>query len=310
MYEDLFDPDLPDLARNVIARLYERLSRYAPCLSKEAMRWITGLSKTTRAEDYFLGSRAQLLIVPRQLSQHIGSRADAGFEFDIAYSSISAYYYVRFVDNIMDAHRNGEPRLLPLLGFFHSQFQSAFAPYFPPHSTFWDFFHSTWASMAEATFLGATTPEPTCKDFVRFARGKSGGCKIPLTAVCLHYERPDLLDSWCGFSDALVTWSQMVDDVFDWMIDLTSGTPTYFLSEAKRRKHPDESVTVWALREGVEWGCREALREFQRIFHLARQLGSGDLLRYLECRRRQLSDAWEQVQVQLPILERLAVSLE
>ena len=28
---------------------------------------------------------------------------------------------------------------------------------------------------------------------------------------------------------------------------------TFFLSEARRRKYPDESVTEWVIREGFEW---------------------------------------------------------
>jgi hypothetical protein len=310
MPDQLFDPELEDLAHRAIERLCRGLSRDAPWLAAEAIVWMNSLTRSGRAEDYFLEDRSLLLLLPDQLIQRICAASDDGFRSDLAYSTINAYYFVRLIDNVMDARCAAESRLLPLAGFFHSRFQGAYSRYFPPESGFWGFFESTWARMAEATTQAAGMTEFTADDFARISRAKFGGGKIPVAAACFRYNRPDLLGPWCAFYDLFACWSQTVDDLVDWMNDSSAGTATYFLSEANRRKRHDESAAVWILREGFAWGYAESEMRMRQLQSVAKELRSESLTRYLACREEQMASLWRRLQPQLAPLARLAVVLE
>lgn len=310
MPDHSFDPDVEELAHRAIERSCRGLSREAPWLAAEAMAWMNSLTRSGRAEDYFLENRALLLLLPDELVKRIGAASDEGFRSDIAYSTINAYYSVRLIDNVMDARSAAESRLLPLAGFFHGQFQAAYFRHFPAESDFWGFFESTLARMAEATAQCAGMREFTAQDFARIASAKFSGGKIPLAAACFRYNRPDLLAPWCAFYDAFACWSQTVDDLVDWTDDSIAGTATYFLSEANRRKRNDESAAVWILREGFAWGYAESEMRMRQLYSMAKGLRSESLTRYLACREEQLASLWRQLQPQLAPLARLAVVLE
>lgn len=310
MPDQFFDPELEALAHRAIERLCIGLSRDAPWLGAEAIAWMKNLSRSGRAEDYFLENRALLLLLPDELVKSIGAVSDDGFRSDIAYSTINGYYFVRLIDNVMDAPCAAESRLLPLLGFFHSQFQAAYSRHFAPESGFWEFFEATLARMAEATTQGAGMTEFTAGDFARIASAKFGGGKIPLAAACFRYNRHDLLGPWCAFYDVFAGWSQTVDDLLDWTGDAAAGTATYFLSEANRRKRDDESAAVWILREGLAWGYAESEVRMRQLHNMAKELRSESLTRYLAYREGQLASMWRQLRPQLVSLSRLAVVLE
>jgi hypothetical protein len=299
------DPDLRNITRGAIDRLHRGLSLHAPWLAAAAMEWMKRLSESGRPEDYFLGNRAPLLLLPDELARSVHASSDDRFRSDIAYSTIAGYYFVRLIDNVMDGRAAAETGLLPLLGFLHGQFQGVYMRYFPSGHAFWRFFESTWTAMAEATAQAASMTEFTAAEFARIVTAKFGGGKIPLAAVCLHYDRPASLDAWCEFYDAFACCSQMIDDVFDWAADSVAGTGTYFLSEAKRRRHDGESPAAWILREGLAWGYSESQRRLCGLREMAQRLPCDSLERYVEDRALQLRAVWEQLQPRLPAMSRL-----
>jgi hypothetical protein len=305
-----FDNEVLELAGHSLVRMGETLARFAPGLAAEADAWTRGLSRSGEARDYFGSGRSILLLLPRFLREACERAPDRAFEFDLAYSTINAYYFVRLIDDVMDRAPAASPALLPLLGFFHAEFQSTYTRYFRPDSAFWESFHCTWFKMAEATVEQTRLPEVSSHDFIRLSTAKSGGVKIPLTAVCEYYGRPDLIQCWCDFFDAFAVWSQMQDDVFDWSHDYGQGSTTYFLSEAKRRKHFDESVSSWVLREGIEWGYAQAANQMRALRTIASEMGSDNLVRFIDHRQMQVEQVWKILLPQLPALARLALVFE
>jgi hypothetical protein len=308
--EDSLEPQLPGLRRQAVQRLSANLIRNAPQISDAVTRWAANLSPTGVAEDYFRKSRAHLLLLPWWAEKSIRGAPDLRFQSDLIYSSVNGYYFVRLIDNVMDGHGKSELRMLPILGFFHSQFQSVYGDYFKPDSAFWEFFHSTWTAMAQAAMLDANMTEISTAEFVRVAAVKSAGAKIPVAAVLFRHRRQDLLPQWCEFYDALLCWSRMVDDVFDSLFDAQKGTMTHFLSDAKRRKRSGESVASWIVKGGLASGYKKADSLLQRVRDLAHGLGSSELVKYLECRQEELASCWKRMEPGLAALARLANVLE
>jgi hypothetical protein len=305
-----FDSEVLELAGKSVARMHDRLARFAPRLAAETDTWTRALSPTGEARDYFVGGKSNLLLLPLFLREACQREADRAFELDLAYSTLNAYYFVRLIDDVVDGSPSARSPLLPLLGFFHSEFQSTYVRYFPPDSVFGEFFHCTWVTMAEATVEQTRLLDLSKHDFIRLSAAKSGGVKIPLAAVCERYGRPDLLQRWCTFFDEFAAWGQMLDDVFDWLQDYTQAVPTYFLSEARRRKRHDESVASWILREGIEWGYAHAARQMGTLRNIATELESENLVRYINHRQTEVAQLWETLRPQLPALARLALAFE
>jgi hypothetical protein len=305
-----FDDEVLHIAGGAVVRMQERLSRFTPGLAVEVGSWLAELSRTGNARDYFLGGRSVLILLPRFLREACAASPDSAFESDIAYSTISAYYFVRLVDDVVDRAPAARPLLLPMSGVFHAEFQSTFARHFPAESAFWQHFYHFWFKMAEATVEQAGLSYLSLADFLRISAAKSGGAKIPLAAVCEYYGRPDLLQSWCDFFDAYAAWNQMQDDVFDWFSDRVQGSMTYFLSEARRRSQPGESVASWVLREGIEWGYNHAAMQMRELRGSAIKLGSDDLVRLIDNRQMEVARIWTSLRPQLPALAKLACVLE
>lgn len=305
-----YDSEVLQIAQGAVARMQARLSRFTPGLAIEAEHWTAELSRTGNARDYFIGGRSFLVLLPRFLREACAGSPDSAFESDIAYSTISAYYFVRLVDDVVDRAPAARPLLLPMSGFFHAEFQSTYARYFRPESAFWEHFYRFWFEMAEATVEQARLPDLSSVDFLRLSAAKSGGAKIPLAAVCEYYGRPDLLQRWCDFFDAFAAWSQMLDDVFDWFSDRAQGSMTYFLSEARRRKQHGESVASWVLREGIQWGCDYAAIQMRALRSFAAELGSNDLVQLIDNRQMEVAQVWRSLRPQLPALAKLAFVFE
>jgi hypothetical protein len=308
--EDIFGPQLLALTRGAIERISDNLNRNAPGIAGEITSWMACLSRTRNPEDYFREARAYILLVPWWAEKSIRGVPDFTFQSDLIYSTLNAYYFIRLIDDLMDGHPGTELRMLPVLGFFHSQFQAVHARYFPPGSPFWDFFHATWTAMAQAAMRDAGMAEISAVDFTHVATAKSAGVKIPIAAVLLQCGREDLLQPWCEFYDGLAAWNRMVDDVFDSLEDAHNGRVTYLLSEAKRRKRSKESVTAWLIREGFAWGCEQAESHSERLSRLAEALGSSDVRKYIEHRRNRIASRWEHMRPGLAELAQLAAVLE
>ena len=312
----VFDPQLRKLLSRAVARAGSEMARDAPDMAAEVCLWMKALAGTGPAEEYFQEGRATIFLLPWFLEKSLRPAPDPEFQSGLVYSSVNAYYYVRLIDNLQDGQygkdRQDVPelRLLPALGFFHAQFQSPYQRYFPSDSPFWKFFHSTWVSMAEATFKDATTPNFSAAEFTAFAARKSAGVKIPLAAVCFRYDRTDLLDRWCSFYDRLACWNQMLNDLLGWQKDSSGGISTFLLSEARRSKRSRESETGWMVRRGFAWACGLLRSWMQELQTLASALHSSDLEAYLRYREREITNWQKTLSPDLVRLARLANLLE
>jgi hypothetical protein len=279
----MLDRPLSECIDRAIARLPE-ISRAAPASASALVEWVSRLSPTGRARDYFDGPRAVLFLLPWWLEKRIRPTPDIAFQERLVESTINAYYFVRMIDTLMDEQGEEERRLLPLLGMFHANFGRAYARLFPPDEPFWDHFDTYWSSVAEAAICEKRLTRLSSADFIQVAARKTSGVKIPLAAVCCRYGRLDLLEPWCAFYDAFAAWQQMVDDIFDWMRDLQHGNPSFFLSEGERQKREGESIAGWVIRRGFEWGTDRAAASMTDVRARAEGLGSAELLRFLEYR--------------------------
>ena len=308
--EAIFAQKLRKLLSAAVRRVVSEMARHAPDLKGEVRPWMEALAGSERAEAYFQDGRAAIFLLPWFLEKSIRPVPDPEFQASLVYSSVNAYYFVRLIDNLLDRQDGPERRLLPAAAFFHAQFQSPYHRYFPPDSPFWDFFHATWTSMAEATLKDAATTDFSEEEFAAVAARKSAGVKIPLAAVCFRYERADWLPRWCAFYDRLACWNQMLNDLLDWQKDRNREISTFFLSEAKRSKRAGESVTGWMVRRGFTWACGLLQSWMHELQVLAPALHSADLEAYLEYREREIANWQRTVAPDLVRLARLASLLE
>jgi len=240
-------------------------------------------------EEYFLHHRAfPMLSLPWWLEESILGRAEPSLQAELAYSSISGYYFVRLVDDTMDGERPVAPELLPALIVLHAEFQHTCARLFASDHSFWaDFFRFSYEA-AETASIDASLTEVTRDDFVRVSSRKVAGAKLPLAAVCHRYGRPELLDQWTGLVDVLGRWHQMLNDIQGWRRDAERGASTYFLSEGRRRLGTDDQAALvgWLVDEGLDWGLAELDGWMGELFEAAADLNSTGLVAYLEERRR------------------------
>jgi hypothetical protein len=164
-----------------------------------------------------------------------------------------------------------------------------------PEHPFWDRFAATWYASAEVTIKDARAETIDCDHFVQVTAQKTGAVKIPITAVCHRYERPDLIAPWAQLVDLYGCWHQMYNDLFDWRKDLELQTHTYFLSEAGRRKAVAESVTDWVIREGFAWGIETLATWMAQLKDMSKGLDNPDVLAYLDAREALLSEEHKKI---------------
>lgn len=267
----------------------------SPVLALQASQWMHDLAGEATPEEYFTHPWCfPMLLVPWWAEQTLRSHPDPTFQEDLVFSTLSGYFYVRLVDDLMDGHPTGERSLLPALGVFHTNFQLPYQRYFPDGHPFWKVFTDSWFRSAEATLIDSGLPQIDRAHFVHASARKTGAARIPVAAVCHRYDRAGLVQPWSEFLDTFGCWHQMWNDLFDWPRDLRSGTVTYFLSEAGRRRRGGESVAEWVAREGSSWGI-EALDEWMaEAKNLALPFDCPALLEYLALReemvRQQAAD--------------------
>ena len=101
----------------------------------------------------------------------------------------------------------------------------------------------------------------------------------------------------------------MVNDLFGWRKDLKLHTPTYLLSEARRRKAPSESVTDWVIREGFAWAMETLAAWMVEMQAMGATLDSPDLLAYLKGRDTLLSERYDKIAPGLESAARLLAVL-
>jgi hypothetical protein len=231
-----------------------------------------------------------MFVLPWWLEKRIRSTPDMRLQELLVESTVSAYYFVRLIDDVMDGDAAAERGLLPLLGLLHANFLRPYTRLFPADAPFWAHFDRHWTATAEAALREKTLTELSLDEFVNVAARKTSGVKIPLAAVCCRYDRPDLLERWCGFYDRLACWQQMADDTVDWLQDLRHGNPTFFLSEGRRQKRNGESVSGWAVRRGVAWAIEWLGDLMCDLRRNAEDLESPELVRFLEYRDAEIRE--------------------
>ena len=291
-------------------RLELEMAQAAPIMAGHVSQWLRYLAQSEQPADYFKNPIGfPLLGLPWWLEKTLHSDPPSTLQADLIYSTMNGYYYIRLLDNVMDGNATVERKLLPAAGFFHAQFQLIYQRYFEPAHPFWDFFKQTWFHSAEVTIHDARLSQISLDQFRCIAGQKVCAGKIPVAATCYYHDRTDILPAWEDFFDALGAWHQMWNDVFDWNKDLTYGTQTYFLSEADRRKRPDESAAAWIVRQGFEWGIATLQDWMTNLTNLARPLNSPGLMAYLDWRAADLEQRHASAAKGLHHLAKLAVAM-
>jgi hypothetical protein len=184
----------------------------------------------------------------------------------------------------MDGDAPTDRTLLPALGFFHTEFQRPYHRYFGHEHPFWDYFTEVWFHSAEVTMLDGSMAEFDSAQFREIAGQKTCAAIIPVAAVCYRYDRTDVLPAWSRFLEHYGWWSQMSNDTFDWLKDSQNNAGTFFLSEARRLKYPDESLTEWVIREGFEWAMETLETWMAELRELSRDLQNPAIAEHLDVR--------------------------
>jgi len=282
----MYDPALSTLISSSVDRLQLELVRTVPLLAEPVKDWIWQLAGAHEPEHYFKHPLAfPALLLPWWLEKSMTYTPDAALQADLIYSTINGYYYIRLIDNLMDRHATVELKLLPVQGFFHTQFQFAYQRYFEAGHPFWNLFQTVWFQSAEVVWQDAGLPALDATEFELIAARKVSAAKIPLAAVCYRHSRSDLIERWSSFVDLLGCWHQMLNDLLGWYRDSSRGAVTYFLSEAERRRYPDEPVAGWVAREGYSWALSQLDGWMAALQQATLELGSPDLVNYLETRQ-------------------------
>jgi hypothetical protein len=279
------EASLEDIVAVALQRIRASLERGTPLMAERLLAWMGSLWPDHQLEEYWTYPTGfPLLLAPWWLEQTLCRKHDASFQLDLVYSSINLYYHIRLIDNLMDGDIPTDPVLLPALGFFHTEFHSSYHRYFDYEHPFWDYFRDVWFHSAEVTIRDADTSDFDLNQFQEIASQKTCAARIPLAAVCYKYSRTDLLPVWLHFLERYGWWSQMLNDTFDWLKDSKNNNGTFFLSEARGRKHPDESLIEWVIREGFEWSVELLETWMSDLKTLANDLENPAVLEHLSTR--------------------------
>ena len=303
----MYATPLSRLIEQSIDRLDRTLAGGMPHSAEVISRWMQQLAPNGQRADYFKHPLAfPSLLLPWWVNGWLEGTPNLALQRDLAYSTINGYYHVRLIDNVMDGEATLEPRLLPALNFFHTQFQSIYTRYFPAEHPFWVQFETFWLHSADTALKEATTPVLNEALFWQLSAQKVCAAKIPVAAVCHHCNQPEQVQPWAALIDRLGGWHQFFNDLFDWHRDLAIENTTWFLSEAARRKQLDEPVAAWVAREGFFWGIDKLGEWMAKLQVQAEQLACEPLTVYLQQRRKMLTDAAKQAGPGLQLIARLA----
>lgn len=303
----MFDPQYLDMIDCAVDRVEAQMALRIPRIAPRVTEWMHLLAGSDDAADYYKHPRAfAFLLVPWLLERLIAQQPDMRFQSDLAYSSVNGYYFIRLFDNIMDDDAPLEKQILPATAFFYREIQKSFEQYFERDHPFWEYFETAWLQQCEATVLDEGQGLIDRAAFAELVAQKVCGARIPLAAVCLHYDRPDLIEPWAKFLNCLGQWHLMQQDVFDWSKDLRQGKLTYFLSEATVRRRPGEAVAAWVVREGLDWGIETLIGWMAEIIALAHDLNCPPLVTYLQARQATLVAQVAQMRAGLGVLAALS----
>jgi hypothetical protein len=304
--QPLYDARFRNMVNDACIRIQTELMHRAPFLGEQVCGWMSRLSPTSDASEYFLQPRVfPFLLLPWWAARAFAAEPDREFLVDVVYSTVNGYYYIRLLDNLMDGHGTVELKILPATAFFHTEFQATYQKYFDAVHPFWEIFRSAWFSASDAV---TRESDLDCMDQVEFERVtvvKLAGSRIPLAAVAFRHDAGERLQCWEKFALALARWSQMEDDLFDWHDDLRHGKTSHFLTEAGLHQGL-ETVEAWIIREGFQQGITTLQRELDALRHLVPPLNSPDVVRYLDARETILERLKTSIGAGFRILEDVA----
>jgi hypothetical protein len=307
---DIYSTELRDIVRGAVRRSQRRLRSDAPTLAGHALTWQRTLAGGAEPEAYFLHPEAfPMVLLPWWLESTIHEPPARGFQNDIAYSSVSGYYFVRMIDDLMDGDRPVAPAVLPILTFYHAEFQQAYYRYFPYGHPFWEACDAATMASAEMASRDAELTEIDRARFLEISARKIAGVRVPIAAVCHRYQQTDLVDPWFRLVDLFGRWHQMLNDIRGWSRDLEAGRRTYFLSQATAAAAEDGSVAEWVIGDGLSWGAAQLEEWMGELLQLAHGLASPPLTTYLEGRRTLLAIGWNELQPSLTALRHLASTM-
>jgi hypothetical protein len=293
----------------VVERIAADLGASSPVLANQVLRWIHRISPGGEPAAHFLDVRMfPILALPDFVLESLDLAAEAGFHKSLISSTVHGYYYIRLIDNIADGDRDLEleRKILPVAGYFLSEFQLGYQKHFSAEHEFWQVFRRLWTTSAASSAEDAMQRAVSVYEFERVSSRKFSAAGIPVAATCHHYGRADLVPAWLELVDGLGRWSQMVDDILDWHGDRSVDRSTYFLTEGERQRRRDEPLEEWILREGCDWGFDLLNEWMNRLQKSAAQLGSPGLMEYLARRRAWAAEQHSALSNGLAELARLA----
>lgn len=276
--------------------LCRELSQQAPALSQRLLPWMheraaKGLAPTA----YFTHPMAfPLLQLPWWLEESLGGEPNPALHADLLVSSMSGYYLIRLIDDVMDRSADADPALLPAVAVLHTFFQTAYLRWFPGSHAFWSTFHAAWARCQEAAVVEAQLGDIDEQAFLRVSALKVSAGIIPLSAVAWQRHGGNLPLPWARLFPRLCAFHQRHNDLFDWKRDLDSGATTHFLSEGRRLRREGESMLGWVARDGLEREVQRLESDLQLLQADAAQIGSSALSAWLRQRVRLLEQAADQ----------------
>ncbi len=292
-------------------RLLSEVETYFPSIQDMTQQWVKKLSASEHPAEYYKALEANpILLLPWWAGKKLNPCPDQDFHADLAYSTISIYYFVRIIDNIVDREQTVETLMLPLLGFLHTQWQYTFQRYFEYGHPFWDYFRQTWFEAWEITIRDSRLQQIERETFLQTSSQKSHAATIPIAAVLYRHQNPQAIKDWRAFFRCFQYFHQMHNDLFGWIKDLRHQAITYFLSEAARRKRPEESIPHWIVREGFEWGMGEVSLFFGQTREAAALLSNRDLELYLDAREALIEEQADRMSRNLGSAEMLLKALE
>jgi hypothetical protein len=290
-YPPEYSKPLQDMISFATGRLDDELTRHVPFLAGRVGSWMSGLAVGAHPVSRLVTPEMfPMFLLPWWLARTLRADPEEAFESDLVYSTINGYYSIRLIDDIMDGEGASTIDLLPVAAFFHSRFQRSYSRHFGPDHDFWIDFDASWLGSAELAYRDQCLVDVDHPAFAAVAGRKSCASHVPVAAVCHHYGRSDLILPWIGLCDLFGCFHQMLDDFVDWRRDALSRRPTLFLTEARRRKDPDETLFSWVLREGCMWAFSELERWMEHLRETAEGLGSVEASRYLTRRGLALRD--------------------
>ena len=137
----MYKHDHKSVIRQAFLRMQDDARTSGSILGERIIDWIQAVYNTERPEDAFMNPEAfPLLLLPWYAESSINSEPDRVFQSDLVYSTLNGYYYIRFIDNLMDGHDPETLPDLPILNFFSTNFQSPYYKYFKDDHQFWKYF--------------------------------------------------------------------------------------------------------------------------------------------------------------------------